>query len=286
MSINDKLGLVLEGGGMRSLFSEGFFDVMQAEGLRPDGLVGVSAGALFGCNLKSHQPGRGLRYNIQFAGDPRYMSLRSLLTTGNYVNAQFAFHTMPLELDRFDIPAFEADPMEFHLVCTNCRNGQPVYHRIDRVDDEALEWFRATGSMPIVSRPVRIGDRLLLDGGMVDCIPLAYFQRQGFRRNIVILTRPEGYRKKPNGMRAMFHLLHPTLPHVASCMARRHVMYNAQLDYVALQETLGHTFVVRPDRPLDIGRTELDETKLRAIYEAGRQKALQLLPQLKAFMRQ
>ena len=279
-----RTGLVLEGGGMRALFSEGFIDVMQQHGLRTDGIIGVSAGALFGCNLKSHQPGRALRYNLRFAGDARYMGLRSLLTTGNYVNARFAYHTVPLQLDPFDSDAFRRDPAEFRLVCTDIRTGQPVCHRIDTVDDQALEWFRATGSMPVVARPVRIGSQLLLDGGLTDCIPLARSQQLGFARNIVILTRPLGYRKTPTRLTPLFRLFHPLHPQVARLMARRHLMYNAQLDYVARQAALGHTLVVRPDQPLRIGRTELSPDKLRAIYQAGREKAEALLPRLRQFL--
>ena len=148
-----KRGLVLEGGGMRGLFSEGFIDVMQEEGITVDGMIGVSAGALFGCNFKSHQVGRGLRYNTRFKDDPRYMGWRSFITTGNFVNAQFAYHTMPMELDVFDIPAFEADPTEFYLACTDIKTGKPVYQQIDHVEDSTLEWFRATGSMPIRRHP-------------------------------------------------------------------------------------------------------------------------------------
>ena len=282
-----KTGLVLEGGGMRSLFSEGFFDVMLEEGIRVDGIIGVSAGALFGCNMKSHQPGRGLRYNIRFKDDPRYMGWRSMLTTGNYVAPKFAYHTMPMELDVVDIPTFETDPTEFHLVCTDVETGQAVYHRVDSIDDRELEWFRATGSMPIASRPVRIDGQLLLDGGMVDCIPLRHFQSIGFERNLVILTRPEGYQKAPSRLTPpLCRLFHPHHPKVAECMKRRHEMYNAQLKYLEAEAQKGDTLLVRPDYPLAIGRTELDEPKLRAIYAHGRQKALAMLSQVRDFLNQ
>ncbi|MBR1521272.1 MAG: patatin family protein [Bacteroidaceae bacterium] len=279
-----KHGLVLEGGGMRSLFSEGVIDVMQEHGISMDGMVGVSAGALFGCNFKSHQPGRGLRYNTRFKDDPRYMGMKSFLTTGNYVNAQFAYHTMPLELDLFDIAAFEADPMEFHLVATDISTGKPVYRRIEHVDDQALEWFRATGSMPVVSRPVRIDGMSLLDGGMTDCIPLQYFQSVGFERNIVVLTRPKGYQKQPTNIVPLFRLFHPQHPKVAACMARRHEMYNAQLQYIEAEAQKGNTLLIYPDQPLEIGRTERDADKMRAIYEAGKQKALAMLQDIQAFL--
>ncbi|MBR6035520.1 MAG: patatin family protein [Bacteroidaceae bacterium] len=279
-----KRGLVLEGGGMRGLFSEGFFDVMQEEGITVDGMIGVSAGALFGCNYKSHQVGRGLRYNVRFKDDPRYMSWRSFLTTGNLVNAKFAYHTMPTELDVFDIPAFEADPMEFYLVCTNIETGQPVYHQIDHVEDSTFEWFRATGSMPIVSTPVELDGMKLLDGGLVDCIPLQHFQTLGYERNIVILTRPKGYQKTPNKMIWLFKMCCAKYPKVAECMAHRHEMYNAQLQYIEEQAEKGNVLVIYPDHPLEIGRIELDEPKLRAIYQHGREKAQSMLEDVKRFL--
>ena len=279
-----KKGLVLEGGGMRGLFSEGFIDVMQEAGITVDGIIGVSAGALFGCNFKSHQVGRGLRYNVRFKDDPRYMGWRSFLTTGNIVNAKFAYHTMPMELDVFDIPAFEADPTEFYLACTDISTGKGVYQQIDHVEDSTLEWFRATSSMPIVSTPVTINGMKLLDGGLVDCIPLQHFQTLGYERNIVILTRPKGYQKTPNKLIWLFKMCYPNYPKVAECMAHRHEMYNAQLKYIEEQAEKGNVLVIYPDHPLNIGRIELDEPKLRAIYQHGQEKGLAMLDQVRDFL--
>ena len=258
--------------------------VMQEAGIMVDGIIGVSAGALFGCNYKSHQPGRGLRYNTRFKNDPRYMGWWSFLTTGNLVNARFAYHTMPMELDVFDIPTFEADPTAFYLVCTDIETGQPVYQQIDHVEDETLEWFRATGSMPIVSTPVEIDGRKLLDGGLVDCIPLQHFQTLGYDRNIVILTRPKGYQKTPNKFVSMFKWWYPKYPQIAACMARRHEMYNAQLRYIEQQAQQGNILVIYPDHPLNIGRIELNEPKLRAIYQHGREKGIAMLDEVRTFL--
>lgn len=279
-----KRGLVLEGGGMRGLFSEGFFDVMQENGITVDGMIGVSSGALFGCNFKSHQIGRGLRYNIRFKDDPRYMGWGSFLRTGNFVNAEFAYHTMPMELDVFDVAAFETDPMEFYLACTNIQTGQPVYRQIDQVEDATLEWFRATSSMPIVSIPVEIDGMKLLDGGLVDCIPLKHLQSLGYERNIVILTQPKGYQKKPNKMIPLFRLFHHKYPKIAECMKHRHEMYNAQLQYIEEQAAKGNVLAIYPDHSLNIGRIELDEPKLRAIYQHGREKAQSMLEDVKRFL--
>lgn len=279
-----KTGLVLEGGAMRGLFTAGVIDVMMERGITFDGLVGVSAGSSFGCNYKSRQPGRVLRYNLRYGRDPRYMGLRSLLTTGNLVGAEFAYHTLPLELDIFDIDAFERNPMEFHLVCTDVVTGAPVYYKMDRVDRDSLEWLRASASMPVLTRPVRVDDgRRMLDGGISDSIPLAYFQHCGFTHNVVVLTQPRDFRKKP-APRWLFRLLMPYAPAIAEAMGRRHIMYNAQLDYLTAQEALGRTLVIAPDTPLPIGRTDTDPAKMTEVYHIGRAAGERHIEAVRAFL--
>ena len=277
-------GLVLEGGGMRGLFTAGVMDVMMEHDIRFDGIVGVSAGATFGCNYKSHQIGRVLRYNVRFKDDPRYMGLRSLLCTGDLVAAEFSYHTLPNELDVFDAETFNNDPTEFHIVCTDALTGEPVYHRIDRVNDEELDWIRASASMPLVSRPVRLGGRLLLDGGISDSIPLRYFQGQGFDRNVVILTQPKGFYKKKTKLMPLFHLFMRRYPAIIRAMSRRHLMYNEELAYLEEQEQQGNILLIYPQDILPIGRTEQDETKMRRVYAKGRETGESMLPTIQAFI--
>ncbi len=269
---------------MRGLFSAGVMDVMMEHGIRFDGIVGVSAGATFGCNYKSHQPGRVLRYNIRFKDDPRYMGLRSLLRTGDLVGAEFSYHTMPNELDVFDKVTYENDPTEFHVVCTDVETGEPVYHRIDEMEDEGLDWIRASASMPLVSRPVALEGRLLLDGGISDSIPLRYFQGQGFDRNIVILTQPKGFYKKRTKLMPLFHLFMRRYPAIVRAMSRRHLMYNDELAYLEEQEKQGTILLIYPQDTLPIGRTEQDETKMRRVYAMGRQAGETMLPQIEQFL--
>ena len=278
-----KRGLVLEGGALRGLFSAGVIDVMMENGIDYDGVIGVSAGSNFGCNYKSRQPGRVIRYNVRFANDPRYMGLRSLITTGNLVGAEFAYHYMPLQLDVFDIATFESDPMEFYLVCTDCLTGEPVYYRMDKVDYDSLEWLRASASMPLVTRPVKVGGRVLLDGGISDAIPLKHFQDMGFDRNVVVLTRPRSYRKEPTKLWP-YRLLMRRYPAITQAMARRHEMYNSQLDYVEREEQAGRIFVIAPEQDLPIGRVEMNVEKMNAVYNIGRETATALLPRLKEFL--
>ena len=278
-----KHGLVLEGGGLRSLFSAGIMDVMMEHGVEFDGIIGVSAGATFGCNYKSRQPGRALRYNMRFRHDWRYISLRSWLLTGDLVGARFSYHTMPSELDIFDRQAYRDNPTAFYLVCTNVTTGQPVYRRIDEMDETAMEWLRASASMPVVSRPVPLEGEAYLDGGIADSIPLQFFQHEGYERCVVILTQPEGFRKKRT---RLLPLLRLTVRHkaIVQAMARRHEMYNAQLDYLAEQQRLGNILLIQPREPLRIGRTELKADKMQRVYDLGRATGEEYLPRIQEFL--
>lgn len=279
-----KRGLVLEGGAMRGLFTAGVIDVMMENGIKFDGIIGVSAGSSFGCNYKSHQPGRVLRYNMRFRDDKRYMGLWSLLTTGDLVGGEFAYHTLPMELDIFDVATFESNPTEFYLVCTNVHTGQPVYYRMDRVTYDSLEWLRASASMPVVTRPVKVDGREMLDGGISDSIPLKYFQSIGYKRNVVVLTQPRDYRKKPVNKR-LFRLLLRRYPAIAEAMVKRHEMYNAQLDYVSREVAKGNVLVIAPDEPLPIGRIDMNPDKMQKVYQIGRDKASQVIVEIKNFLK-
>ncbi len=279
-----KHGLVLEGGGLRSLFSAGIMDVMMDAGIRFDGIIGVSAGATFGCNYKSHQPGRALRYNMRFRNDWRYISLRSWLVTGDLVGAQFSYHKMPRELDIFDCETFDADPTAFYVVCTDAQTGAPVYHRIDTMTDREMDWMRASASMPVVSRPVPLDGRLLLDGGIADSIPLQFFQDAGYGRCIVILTQPQGFRKRRTRLMPVIRMAMRRYPAIVDAMSRRHEMYNAQLDYLQEEVARGNVLLIQPGEPLCIGRTELDATKMQRVYDLGRSTGEAYLPSIRAFL--
>lgn len=285
-TMNDitKIGLVLEGGAMRGLFTAGVMDVMMENGIDYDGIIGVSAGSSFGCNYKSQQPGRVLRYNLKYASDPRYMGLRSLISSGNLVGAEFAYHKLPLQLDIFDIQTFEQNPTEFYLVATDVATGEPAYYRMDKVNYESLEWLRASASMPGVTKPVKVDDgRLMLDGGISDSIPLDYFRSIGYNRNVVVLTQPRNYVKKASS-KWLWRMLMHSHKAIAEAMCRRHEMYNAQLRLVDEGVRRGDTFVIAPDAPLPIGRVSTDKEKMRNVYSIGRQTAERLLPRLVDFI--
>lgn len=279
-----KTGLILEGGGLRSLFSAGILDSWMTKDIHFDGIFGVSGGALFGCNFKSHQIGRALRYNIKLKDDPRYMGIRSLLRTGNIVGAEFAYHTVPMEIDVFDNEAFRNDPAAFYVVTTDIESGLPHYHQIESFDYEGLEWMRATGSMPLVSTPVPLQGHLHLDGGMSDSLPLKAAQDMGYEKNVVILTRPRGYRKKKTKLTPLFRLFCSKYPKIAEVMDRRADEYNKQLDYLLDQEQKGNTLLIFPDDDLGIGRIELKEDKMRAVHTIGLNKGDELAEKIKEFL--
>lgn len=279
-----KTGLVLEGGAMRGLFTMGILDVLMAEGIRFDGIIGTSAGAAFGCNYKSHQPGRVLRYNKRFCRDWRYCGFRSLLLTSDVFGASFCYEEIPLRLDPFDSAAFAADPTEFWLTATDMDTGKAVYHRCEKGDREDLEWIRASASMPMVSRPVVINGQRLSDGGTADSIPLARMESLGYRKSLVILTQPEGYRKQPRKGIPLIRLQLRAYPQLAAALEQRHVNYNAQLDYVHKREAEGSVLALRPPEALNIPAVCHDPGELQRVYDIGTRLAHQKLKEIRSFL--
>lgn len=270
---------------MRGLFSAGILDVMMENGISVDGVIGVSAGAAFGCNYKSNQPGRAVRYNLKYSRDPRYCSIHSLLLTGDLYGADFCYHELPDKLDLFDNAAFAASPVEFHVVCTNVLTGEPVCRKLTESDYEALEWIRASSSMPLVSRIVEVGGRKLLDGGISDSIPLRRFQELGFGRNLVVLTQPRGYTKSKNSLLPVIRAVYRKYPNLIDAIARRHEMYNETLEYLWAEEKRGDTMILCPDEKLPVERVERDPEKLRAVYDIGRKQAEDRLAEIRDFLK-
>ena len=273
-----KTGLVLEGGALRGLFSVGVFDVLTEHGIMPDGIVGVSAGAAFGCNIKSHQQGRPLRYNKLMAHEWRYCSLRSLIKTGDLFGGDFCYHYMPNNIDLLDAEAYNADPIEFYAVCTDLTTGNAVYKLLMKIDYEAEEWFRASASMPLCSKIVEINGQKLLDGGIADSIPLKFMQSKGYARSIVVLTQPLGYEKKQNRFLPLMKIVYRKYPEFIDAVSRRNEMYNEQLRYVAEQEEKGNIIVIRPPEKLPIEHITHDPDLMQRVYDIGRETAEAMLP--------
>ena len=278
-----KKGLVLEGGAMRGLFTSGILDVMMETGIEPDGLIGVSAGAAFGCNYKSRQPGRAIRYNKRYARDKRYCSWLSWLKTGDLFNAEFGYHVIPKKYDLFDDKAFEQNPMEFYAVCTDVETGLPVYKKLEEGTPLTYDWIRASASMPLASKVVELEGIKVLDGGVADSIPLQFFESIGYDRNVVILTQPEGYVKEHNRLMPLMRIALRKYPKMIEALDQRHIMYNCQLDYVRQAELEGRCIVIRPDAKLPIGHISHDPEEMQRVYELGRDTGLRNIDRLKEF---
>ncbi len=270
---------------MRGLFTAGILDVFMENDLTFDGAIGVSAGALFGCNLKSHQPGRAVRYNVKYCRDKRFVSFLNLIFTGNIFGVDFCYRRIPFELDIWDHKAFAENPMEFYAVCTDVETGEPFYYKCTDGMEGDIKYFRASGSMPLVSKVVEIDGRKFLDGGVSDAIPLKKFQKLGYDRIVVIQTRPEEYRKEPTKLMPLIKLKYgKKYPELVKDMESRHLMYNAELDYISECEENGSIYVIRPKKDLRISQTAHDPEELKRVYKTGRYTAKKLVDEVKAWL--
>lgn len=279
-----KKGLILEGGAMRGMFTAGVIDVLMENGIEFDGAVGVSAGAAFGCNYKSKQIGRVLRYNTKFCNDKRYGGLGVLIKTGNFYSADFCYNEVPLKHDIFDFDSYKSNPMNFYVVCTDVEKGEAVYHDFTACEGNGFDWIRASASMPLVSQFVEIDGMKLLDGGISDAIPLRFFENLGYDKNILVLTRPKDYRKKKSGIIPLVKIKYRKYPELVEIMKNRHISYNETLEYIEKKEKDGEILVIRPETALPIKRTEKNPETLTLVYQLGRKVATEKLNEIKQFL--
>lgn len=278
-----KTGLVLEGGGVRGIYTAGVLDVFLEEGICFDGVVGVSSGAIHGCSYLSGQHGRSIRYYCNYCMDPRFMSFHSLITTGDLVGVDFCYHEIPEKLDIYDNEAYKRSGVPFFAVCSNVETGKPEYMQITDMNAQ-IDILRASASMPYVSRIVEIHGKKYLDGGSTDSIPVEAFQRMGYGKNVVVLTRDAAYRKKPE-LRLLAKLMYHKYPAFAKAQSERYLEYNRQVERVLELERQGSVFVIRPSAPPAIGRMEKDPEKVRALYDMGREDTLRSLQALKQWLK-
>jgi len=271
---------------MRGLFTCGVIDVLMENGVRFDGAAGISAGACFGCNFKSGQIGRPFRYNRKYCRDSRYCSLRSLVQTGDLYGVDFCYRELPDVLDPFDRAAFAANPMDFYVGAADVDTGEIRYHNCFDGGDRDMQWMRASASMPMVSRIVEVDGYRLLDGGIVDPVPYRFMEAQGYDRNVYVLTQPKGYRKERTKTLPLVRLLLRRTPKMAEAMARRHEVYNTQMEEIDEKERRGEILVIRPPEALGISRTEHDPNELERVYRLGRQEAEKALPRILEFLRE
>ena len=263
-----KVGLVLEGGGMRALFTAGVLDaLLDVKELNIDGIVGVSAGALFGVNYVSEQKERAIRYNKKYARDKRYMGFYSWITTGNAVNEDFAFYEIPFKLDVFDQEKFKESKIDFYVVMTNIKNGQAEYVLIKDVFEQ-MEYLRATSALPFASKIIEINGKKYLDGGISDSIPIDYCESLGYDKIILILTRPEN-NYKDDKLNFLYKLVYRKYPNLVERLINMGKDYEIVLKKIKDLENKNKIFVIRPPKVLKIGRLEKNEDKIQNVYDIG-----------------
>lgn len=278
-----KTGLVLEGGAMRGVYTAGVLDVFMENDISFDGIIGVSAGALFGVNLLSKQKGRVIRYSKRFNGDKNYMGLRPLLKTGNIIDTQYAYYKVPLELDIFDNETYMASGVPFYAVTTNMETGEAEYIQIKDVFEQ-METLRASASMPFVSKPVALDGKWYLDGAVADSIPFEKFFEMGYDRLVIVLTKDADYVKSPVSpfmTRAVYGKKYAAFEQK---LRNRHNNYNGCMERIRAAEKEGRIFVIRPTQKVSIKRTEKDPKKMQDMYELGVRDANDALDRLTAYI--
>lgn len=275
------IGLVLEGGAMRGLYTAGVLDVFLDNNIKVDGIIGVSAGVLFGVNYLSKQKGRAIRYNKKFAKDKRYMGMRSFLTTGNIINKDFAYYEIPFKIDVFDEETFEKSDTDFWATVTNIETGEAEYIKLEKPIDQ-MEVLRATSAMPLVSKIVEWDNKKYLDGGVSDSIPVEKCKSMGYDKIIVVLTRTIEYRKKKSSS-AIAKIKYKEYPKLIKTMENRYKKYNETVEKIIDMENKKEIFVIRPSKDLKIKRIEKDVDKLQAMYDLGVSDCKKQLEDLKEY---
>ena len=278
-----KIGLVLEGGGMRGLFSAGVLDtLLDLKELNVNGIVAVSSGALFGVNYVSKQKERAVRYNKKYADDKRYMGLYSWITTGNAVNKDFAYYELPFKLDVFDNEKFKEADTDFYVVMTDVESGKPEYVLIEDAFAQ-MEYLRATSALPFASKIIEINGKKYLDGGISDSIPIDFCENLGYDKIIAVLTRPEGtYKEDKLGF--LYKLVYRKYPNLVNSLLNMATDYEKVLTKIKDLENKGKIFVVRPPEVLKIGRLEKDRNKIQKVYDTGLNTGLKELENILKYL--
>lgn len=275
--------LVLEGGAMRGIYTAGVIDALMKEKIKVDAVIGVSAGALFGVNYVSHQPERALRYNLENINNKDYMGFSSLIRTGNIMNEDFCFKKLIYETDPFDFDTFDKSRIKFYATITNLETGLPEYIEINDSRNQ-MEYLRASGSMPLLSKIVEIDNKPYLDGGIGDSIPVKKAQEMGYDKIIVVTTQPKEYIKKKYKM-LPFKLAYKKYPKFINTLSNRHINYNKTTKYINEEEKNGNIFVIRPTRKVKIKKIEKDPNIIKEQYYLGYNDMENSLDNLKKYLK-
>ena len=276
-------GLVIEGGGMRGIYTAGVLDFFMEKDLYFDDCYAVSAGACHAASYYSKQIGRSLKVTLDYIHDKRYCSVNSLIKTGDLFGVEMLYNRIPNELVLYDYDTFNKFGGNFHSVVTNCNTGKPEYIKIKDMERDIVA-IRASSSLPLLSRIVEINGQQYLDGGISDSIPIKKSIEDGHKKNIVILTRDKTYRKTKSSFSHIFKIKYKKYPNLVKAIENRYKMYNDTLDFIEDKRKSGEVFVIQPKEPVNISRVEKDKTKLKALYDAGYNDAKECYEKLIKFI--
>ena len=282
-----KVGLVLEGGGLRGLYTAGVLDTFIEHDIKVDCIIGVSAGALFGVNYYSKQKGRALTYNKKYAKDKRYMSIPSWILTGNYINKKFAFYKMSNKLVPFDNNTYKKNCKNFFAVVTNVKTGQAEYMAVD--DPLAqMEILRATSAIPLLSRMVKVGKNKYLDGGVADSIPIEAMQKLNYDKIIVVETQPINFIKEPLSKKEekLIRIKYRNYPNLINTILTRHEAYNKQKSLIKSLERKGEIFVLRPSISVKTSIKNKNPERYQEVYDLGVSDTEEIIKDLKAYLKE
>ncbi len=263
-------GLILEGGAMKGVYTAGVLDFFLDKEIEFSSCYGVSAGACHLCSFLSKQRGRAYRVSVNYLDNKRYCGSFSLLTTGDLFGTDMCYDLIPNYLDPYDFDAFDQYEGKAYAAVTNIETGEAEYMPLEEMHRDIIA-VRASSSMPLVARNVRIGDGLYLDGGISDSVPIAKSIKDGNRKNVVVLTKETAFRREPadTAQLALIKARYIRYPKVYELMKERHITYNSMLDYLKMQEENGNAFVIRPKKKSGVGRIEKDGKKLEELYREG-----------------
>ena len=277
-----KTCLVLEGGGLRGIYTAGVLDEMLDDKIKVDAIISVSMGSLIGINYLSKQKGRALRYNLKYCNDKRFMGFHSLITTGNIANKEFDYYEIPDKLDPFDYKEFKKSKTKFYCTVSNLDTGKAEYIEITDCKSQ-VEYLRAGSSMPGVSKIVKIDGNKYLDGGITDSIPIKKAQELGYDKIIVVTTRPIEYRKKKSKMKTV-QTIYRNYSNFKKAIASRNKRYNETVEEIIKLEKDKKIFVIRPSKAVKISRVEKNKDKIQAQYNLGVEEYRNKKNELKKFL--
>lgn len=282
-----KVGLVLEGGGLRGLYTAGVLDTFLENDIKVDCIIGVSAGALFGVNYYSKQKGRALTYNKKYAKDKRYMSIPSWILTGNYINKKFAFYKMSNKLVPFDNETYKKNCKNFFAVVTNVKTGRAEYMAIDDPLGQ-MEILRATSAIPLLSRMVKVGKNKYLDGGVADSIPIEAMQKLNYDKIIVVETQPINFIKEPLSKKEekLIRIKYRNYPNLINTILTRHEAYNKQKSYIKRLERKGELFAIRPSISVKTSIKNKNPERYQEVYDLGVSDTENVIKDIKAYLKE